>query len=237
MVHIYWNLVDELPGRGVDFLSPIEKERLALMRFERRRQSFYLGRFAAKQILQVHPACANLPATSITIANHPEGGPYGKIGDCRMEGSISLSHRESEAASAMVIHPGVTVGIDLELVEERERAFVEDFFTSQESAQIDLLPEEEKFVAVTRTWSAKEAVLKALGIGLRVDSRAVTINQSQRTSGKDDWKLLDASGPALEDRVCQVWWRPWGQYVLTLAITAKKDSLTEFEPTFIERVL
>ena len=224
------------PGTEVDFLSPIEEKRLSLMRFERRRESFYLGRFAAKQILRMHPACANLPATSITIANRPEGGPYVQIGYQEMDGSISLSHRECEAASAMVIHPGVTVGIDLELVEERERCFREDFFTSQESIQIESLLEEEKAIAVTRTWSAKEAVLKALGKGLRVDSRSVTINQSHCTPSEDAWRIMDASGPALENRSCRVWWQPWGHCVLTLAIAADKDFPNKFERISLEHV-
>jgi len=236
MVHVYWNLVQGLPSRDVDFLSPVEKKRLSQMRFARRRQSFQLGRWATKQLLQMHPACTNLPSASITIANHPAGGPYMQIGDRNLDGCISISHRENEAVSAMVIDPGMAVGIDLEVVEERGRIFVEDFFTSQESTRIDLLPEEEKPMAVTRTWSAKEAVLKAVGVGLRVDSRAVSINPSQRASSYDGWSPLDASGSALENCACRVWWRSSGQYVLTLAITAKKDFPNEFEPLLLEHV-
>jgi 4'-phosphopantetheinyl transferase len=236
MIHVYWNLVQGLPRREVDFLSQVEKKRLSQMRFARRRQSFQLGRWAIKQLLRMHPTCADRPSASITIANHSAGGPFVQIGDRDLDGCISISHRENEAVSAMVIDPGVAVGIDLELVEERGRSFVEDFFTSKESNQIDLLPEEEKSVAVTRTWSAKEAVLKALKVGLHVDSRAVSINQSQRASRKDGWRMLDASGPALENCACRVWWRSSGQYVLTLAITAKKDFPNEFEPLLLEHV-
>jgi 4'-phosphopantetheinyl transferase len=236
MVHVYWNLVQGLPSRDVDFLSPVEKKRLSQMRFARRRQSFQLGRWATKQLLQMHPACTNLPSASITIANHPAGGPYVQTGGHEVDGCISLSHRENEAVSAMVIHSGVSVGVDLEVVEERGRDFVEDFFTSQESTQIDLLPEDERSVAVTRTWSAKEAVLKALGIGLRVDSRTVSINQSHRSIGKDGWQPLESSGPALEDHACQVWWRSLGQYVLTLAVVTKKELSAEIETIILEHI-
>lgn len=236
MIQIYWNIVDKLPGREVGFLSPIEEFRLSQMRFARRRQSFLLGRWAGKQLLRLHPECAHLPASSITIANRTEGGPYVQIGEQELDVCISLSHRENEAVSALVHQPGVTIGVDLELVEEREQGLINDFFTPQESDQINLFPLEERSLAVTLFWSAKEAVLKALGKGLRVDSRKVNIEQAQDSFRDDGWQALTASGPELENCVCRLWWRRWGQFVLTLAIVSEKSFSNGFDSIAIDRI-
>ncbi len=236
MIHVYWNMVEELPDREVNFLSPVEEKRLAQMRFACRRQSFLLGRWTVKRLLEVHPGCAHLPVSSITIANHAAGAPYVLMGEKELDGCISISHRENIAASALVIYPGIAVGIDLELVEERENSFVEDFFTAKESAWIDSLPVEEKSIAVTCLWSAKEAVLKALGTGLRLDSRGVVIQQSTKACRIDGWQLLDVSGTALENRVYRVWWRVRGKLVLTLAVVGKLDLAPEVENIALEHV-
>jgi 4'-phosphopantetheinyl transferase len=221
----------------VDFLSPAEEERLAGMRFERRRSSFQMGRLAAKQILRLHTACAALPPTAVTVANHPAGGPYIVVDGQALSGCLSVSHREDAAVCALVVNPGVAVGIDLEMVEERTAAFVDDFFTKEEACHVISLPEVERAAWVTRVWSAKEAVLKALGVGLHVDSRTVSVFPREDATWKDGWQPLGAAGSALKGRACRVWWRPWGGYVLTLAVMVDQKILPEFDTIILQQAL
>ena len=69
------------------------------------------------------------------------------------------------------------VGIDLDRVEHRDESFLTDYFTAGEQAFTRALPEHLRDLWVTLAWSAKEAVLKVLGVGLRMDTRKVEIRQ------------------------------------------------------------
>jgi phosphopantetheinyl transferase len=237
MAHVYWNLVFEPADRGEDFLSSVEKDRLNGMRFARRRQSFLVGRWAAKQLLEWHPSCAGSPPSSITIANRPSGEPYAGIDNFEIPGCLSISHRDDVAVAALVISPGIRVGIDLEKIEQRIPGFVDDFFTPQEVRFCRSLPERDAVTRVACIWSAKESVLKALGIGLREDTRSVDISFCEGTVRADGWTPLQALGTALEDRTCRVWWRPWGFYLLTLAVVEENKSFAETEPIILEQLL
>jgi phosphopantetheinyl transferase len=233
---VFWNLVKGHSGGEERLLSPAEADRLVGMRFALRRNSFLLGRRAAKQLLRLHPACGGLPPTAITVANHPAGGPFAVVDGRELPCSLSISHCSDAAVCALVIPAGVSVGIDLEAVEDRSSAFVQDFFTAEEASYVAALAETEQAAWVTRVWSAKEAVLKASGVGLRVDSRSVSIFASAGGQRKDGWQPLHAAGPALEGRACRVWWRPSGEQVITLVVLADAGALLESESIFLQQV-
>jgi 4'-phosphopantetheinyl transferase len=66
------------------------------------------------------------------------------------------------------------LGCDLELIEPRELNFVHDFFTPGELAAVQALPPgPDRDTLITVIWSAKEAALKALREGLRLDTRQI----------------------------------------------------------------
>jgi 4'-phosphopantetheinyl transferase len=228
--------VEGFPAGEEFALSPGEQGRLSAMRFALRRKSFLFGRLAAKQLLALHPVCAGRQPAEITIANRPEGAPYAMIDGIELPGCLSLSHRDDSAVCALVCEPGVAVGIDLEVVEGRSAAFVEDFFTREESRFIFSLPEGERAAWVTCIWSAKEAVLKALGVGLRVDSRTVSICPAADPAQMDGWQALVAGGPALAGAACRLWWRPCGSRVVTLAALFEKDAQPKWEPFILQPV-
>ena len=68
-----------------------------------------------------------------------------------------------------------TVGADIEHVEPRDPAFVRDFFTTGEAERVWRCPAKQRDTLVTVLWSAKEAVLKVLRLGLTVDTRRVEL--------------------------------------------------------------
>lgn len=74
-------------------------------------------------------------------------------------------------------------------------------------------------VWVTLAWSAKEAVLKALGTGLRVDTRKVEIGRPSKIEcgGLSCWRPLAVRSALFEDGGCWLWWRRQGEFVMTLA--------------------
>ncbi len=232
---IFWNWFEGPVGEPEGLLSPDETERFSGMQFELRRNSFQLGRLAAKQLLQIHPACAAVSPMAITVANRPSGVPYVVVAGKELPGCLSLSHREEIAVCAWVDTPGVRVGIDLEVVESRSAIFTEDYFTTQEVQYVTSLRETERDAGITRIWSAKEAVLKALGVGLRVDTRSVSILPADDQTCIKGWRKLEASGPALRGRPCRVWWREQEQRIVTMAVWLETGYLVEYEPFILQQ--
>jgi 4'-phosphopantetheinyl transferase len=233
---VFWNFVEAPSGGAEDFLSPAEQARLQAMRFDLRRQSFLAGRQAAKRLLQSQAFCRGLAATAISVDNTPGGAPFALLNGREIPGSLSLSHRADAAAAAFSPAPGITVGIDLEVVEGRSAAFVEDFFTAEECAFVQTLRATQRAAWVASVWSAKEAVLKALKVGLRVDSRAVSICALDGAAWQAGWQPLQAGGPALTGCSCRVWRRLWGENVLTLAVLAQGAVRIEDHEIILEQV-
>jgi phosphopantetheinyl transferase len=69
-------------------------------------------------------------------------------------------------------------------------------------------------LASTVVWSAKEAVMKALGEGLRIPAKSVEVAPE---NGPDDglWRPFSARGPRAE--TWAGWWRREGPFVLAAA--------------------
>lgn len=233
---VFWNFIEASSGRAEEILSPAERARLQAMRFDLRRRSFLAGRQAAKRLLQSQAFCRGLAATAISVENAPGGAPFALLNGREVPGSLSLSHRADAAAAVFTPALGITVGIDLEVVEERSAAFVEDFFTAEECAYVQTLRATQRAAWVAGTWSAKEAVLKALKVGLRVDSRAVSIFPLDGAAWQTGWQPLQCAGPALAACTCRVWRRLWGENVLTLAILAREPDRIEDHEIILEQV-
>jgi len=70
-VEVVLGCIQGLPEGAEGFLSPTEAEHYAQLRFAARRQSYLLGRMAAKLLLVQQPEFASLRPWDVTIANHP----------------------------------------------------------------------------------------------------------------------------------------------------------------------
>lgn len=177
-----WTLVrdDDEPGFAPDDLSPDERAKLAALEFDRRRRKWLLGRRAAKRVVAEVLARAGDPVPQpreITIDNDPAGAPFATLaGGRRVPFCLSISHREGVALAVVATLPDVSLGADLETVAPRDPALVRQFFLDSEQARVGATPpgpDRDRLVA--RIWSAKESVTKALGVGLRVDTRTIEI--------------------------------------------------------------
>lgn len=146
--------------------------------------------------------------------------------------SISLSHRDRVAACALAPSGGV-VGCDLELVEPRSAAFVSDYFTADEQQSIVQASAEQRDRLATVLWSAKESALKALQVGLRVDTRAVTASivadpcnaiETEDSRAADEWYPLRARYEQSQEFAG--WWRLIGRLVRTVVSVPSADPPT-----------
>ena len=113
--------------------------------------------------------------------------------------------------------PGITFGCDLETVEPRSDAFVADYFTVDERNLIARSSKQERPLLLALLWSAKESALKALRVGLRFDTRCMSVSpvDDWHPTGKSEaWRSLSVRYSA--GRVFHGWWRLQDHLVRTV---------------------
>lgn len=154
------------PVDGDKFLTGIEISKYQSLKFEKRRLDWLRGRFAAKKAIIAVSGVNNYK--DIEISNDCDRKPYFEIGGVKQKNTLSISHCSGYAASAVAREKNTLLGIDVEIIEKRSRAWVEDFFDHKETTGDNPL-------TLTTLWTQKEAVLKALGVGLSVDLRQLVI--------------------------------------------------------------
>ena len=221
---VHPDLVQGVPPEGL--LGPDESAHFATLRTDKRRQEWLLGRWTAKQLLRgvvQEQTGAELAPAAVQILNGYTRAPMIR---CQVPGftsscwSLSISHSHRHAFCAVVDRSAWPLGADMEQVESRGADFVADYFTPAEQALVAQAPAELYDILVTAIWSAKEAALKALQLGLTVDTRSLTCQIEMPQTMPTDWTpfyiqwnghLDNPSTPELSG-----WWRPLQNFVLTL---------------------
>jgi 4'-phosphopantetheinyl transferase len=206
-------------------LHPVEQRRLAELKLSKRRSEWLIGRWTAKHLLQ---AClerdwhVHLPLCAIEIYNDARGAPIAMV-DCGSwvaEWAISISHSHDRGFSAALTDGAIGLGADIEHIELRERHFVEDYFTPDEIERVRVAPIEQRETLIIAIWSAKEAALKALRLGLTIDTRRVHCAIDPRRYSDRGWLEFSITCIPSYTGTLRGWWRTWGDYVLTLAVPA-----------------
>lgn len=228
MSSIYWSLsgfsqTDPLGSRAdwEDRLGNEEKAELERLRVPKRRAEWLAARLAVKELYRKtsDPATA-LPDNCIQIKKEESGIPYLSLdGLGRTGGWLSLSHSEGKVFCALSHNEGVRFGVDLEKVVPRSPGFVHDFFTEKEIQQVEGLSGHDQDALVNLIWSAKEAVLKAIGLGLQRDTRQVEVFAWRYSDRMGGWSPLEILIHFDEINKWKVLWREESGYMLTLCIS------------------
>ena len=203
---------------GNEWLAPSELSRLAAMRFVRRREDWRLGRWTAKHAvlayLDLPGGLGELP--EIEIRPSAGGAPEAFLAGRRAAVAISLSHRMGVGFCAVAPY-GTMLGCDIEAVEPRGSGFVAAYFTPEEQDLIRHTPRPGQDELIALLWSAKESVLKALGVGLRRATTDVLVHPAGNAP-PDTWGPLCAH--TVEGGVFHGWHRDAGSLVRTVAVAA-----------------
>jgi 4'-phosphopantetheinyl transferase len=170
-------------------LDPAEAARADRFRRPRDRDRFVVGRAILRTLLG--EACGEEP-TDILFAYGPHGKPE-LAGDRPGRPTFGVTHSESLLAVALRPQGSIAVGVDAELVRPLRSpdGVAERVFTAREVEEVVPAALAEDWQPFHRYWTAKEAVLKALGTGLSLDPRAVSI----RPGGGDAFEVAAAAGP------------------------------------------
>ncbi|GIV65025.1 MAG: hypothetical protein KatS3mg046_285 [Bellilinea sp.] len=224
-INLDWCIGEVFPQRGdltifdTSWLSHEEQRFLETIRFPKRRSEWLSGRWTAKRmLLSVVPALAGKTMAEISVENHHHGYPLVKVGGEPLTGCLSISHRSERAAAAYTANEGIWIGIDLEWIEERHPAFLQDYFTGEEIEWVISAPTEAQAGRTTLLWSAKEAALKALRLGLAVDTHLIQVFPGMATN-LGDWRILEYRSNLPEEGHRLIgWWQQRGNYMVTLAV-------------------
>lgn len=150
----------EVVARCRTLLSPEERHRADRFVFERDRVRHTVAHATLRHLLSRY--CGVVP-TSLAFATSPAGKPalHPDAGIC-----FNLTHSENRGLLAVSVDR--ELGIDLERVRSNIEALAisSHYFFGTERDAIEAAPEAERDSTFFRYWVAKEAVLKAQGIGL-----------------------------------------------------------------------
>ena len=230
-VRLAWATLASVPEDDA-WLTTAERAILDRFRVTKRAADWRLGRWVAKEAVARalgrgpeggswtharHGDDRGAPAPSeIEILAGPGGGPRSRL---LAQGewppvSVSLSHSAGTGFAAAAVGT-LRIGCDVEEISPRSDAFVSDYFTAEEAAWIraggdERAPRPERHVRANLIWSAKESALKALGEGLRKDTRSVVVGveepDAEGLAGTDDsWRSLRVTS-ARGERFAG-WWR------------------------------
>ncbi|MER6557605.1 4'-phosphopantetheinyl transferase superfamily protein [Streptomyces sp. NPDC001027] len=128
------------------------------------------------------------------------GGPHGKVRldmpDAAARYDFSVTH--SGAVIGVAVSPDAAVGLDVEDVEaplDVEGA-ARTALSEAELAALHALSPAERRPAFLRVWTRKEAVLKALGVGLRMPLRGLEVSSAAAPPAVLVWPPPSAVPPA-----------------------------------------
>jgi len=197
------------------WLSPGEAFVLKKLRFPKRRNDWRLGRWTVKNLLfnfpQIAPKIKHF--SDIEILAAADGAPEVFLLRQPVPFSISISHSNSVGFATVNLQNNA-VGCDIEIIETRNPAFVKDYFTAAEIAQVNETAAVDRDRVITLIWSAKESALKALREGLRLDTRRLEV-QCHARSTPQNWQPLTIAYQKA-GRIFSGWWQRYEDFVLTI---------------------
>jgi 4'-phosphopantetheinyl transferase len=144
------------------------------------------GRAPLLGLLGAYLGCS---AGSLQLVSGEHGRP------ALAEASIDFNWSHSGAIAFAAVARGVAPGIDVERLRPRPRALAlaRRYFTPAEFAGLSALAPDRRDLAFLRLWTAKEAVLKALGRGLAFGLHRLDIEYSDDAPRL---RALDGCDPA-----------------------------------------
>ena len=210
---IYWleQTEADMPEAN-DWLSAREKVRLNGFRFAKRRADWRLGRWTAKHAVAI---CLDLPLhqqplSNIEIRSAPCGAPEVFFANKPAAVAISITHRSGTAVCTVALSRS-SLGCDLEIIEPRSEAFLEDYFTAEEQALVARMSPAERLRMLALLWSGKESALKALRMGLRLDTRSVIVYPVDDLNTWHPLRVCCSSGQIFDG-----WWNHTGHLLRTV---------------------
>lgn len=173
VVHVVALSLDLL-GAELEWLDAEERQRAARFATPLLQRRFIAAHVGLRRLLGM--ALGTAP-TDLRFATDAAGKPHLLGAPAR---HFSLSHCGGQALVAIAPAP---LGVDLEALIQRDTELLaERILTPRELGRWRLLPQIDRTEALTEAWTLKEALLKACGLGLRVDPVTLEIAEGDSNS-------------------------------------------------------
>jgi 4'-phosphopantetheinyl transferase len=145
-------------------LSAAERARAQRFVHARLRDDFVVAHGVLRHLLA---RCAQTEPSALRFSVSPEGKPLLAAAE-KGAAPLSFNLTHAHGRALLAISDGRDVGIDLEKIRDEVRALViaRRYFAESECAGVEAAPAHLRNQVFFRYWVAKEAVLKAAGIGL-----------------------------------------------------------------------
>lgn len=173
--HVFWAHVDTSQSIVWRLLDAGERERARGYRHAPARARFVLGRglarLAVAQMSGVEPESIEFKAR----CRHC-GGPHGRPEVDTLDGRIMLSISHAGTRVGVALTWDICCGLDIEQVALRGREPPPNALSPTEREAFAILSASDRLDAFIRTWTRKEAVLKATGDGLMLSPADLTMS-------------------------------------------------------------
>ena len=182
----------------MDPLSQAEKNRASRFRFEKEQARFISGRAALRVLLGRYTGVA---PEKVALRYEPQGKPV--LADSA-EWQLTLPAHFRELA-VLALSRGAPVGIDLEWMDPDfpRNEVAPDIFSEEELGHLRGLPAAEQPGFFFQAWTAKEALLKAVGKGFSIEPKSIAIRigaglEPEIVSAPADFEGMHLQGLAIQ---------------------------------------
>lgn len=157
---------------ALDWLDAGERARLQRFRHPRRLREFILCRAALRALLCDRLECGN---SGLAFATSRHGKPYALVDGSPNPVSFNVSHSETHGLIALA--PAGRIGVDVEQRSTRHDpdGALRTMFAPAEQAELARATGRGKLDLFFTLWTMKEALVKALGVGLARDTSTFEI--------------------------------------------------------------
>jgi phosphopantetheine--protein transferase-like protein len=201
------------------YFSLEEKVEYSRFKVIKRQFEWITSRITSKQMIKQILKGEKINFPDIRIEKEKTGQPYINItGQGRLEGTFSLSHSNGYVFCGYSSVKELKFGLDIEKIEERSLEFAQDYFTPREIEKYLTMDKIDKNEFTTMVWSAKESVLKTLGLGLSIDTRKVEIVSETLGTKMAGWNECTAQFALMPDKKLIIYWQVLNGYIRTFCI-------------------
>lgn len=169
-VHVWRFGLAATPPHDVDeYLDEKDRARAGRFAFERDRAKFLRVRYVVRKLLGLY---LEINPKEVCLVANQHGKPFLPL-NCGI--SFNLSHAGSHGIIA--IGTGTEIGIDIEELRMPAdlRGLTNSVFSVEELEAVNGISDDRLLLPFFTCWTRKEAYLKALGVGLNIEPRAVCV--------------------------------------------------------------
>ena len=179
-IRIYWYFMDDSQSDSsldLEILGDEERHRYEELKRPELAARFLFRRALLRKLLARH---CDVPVSQLTL----EAGPNGKPALANPDSKVQFNASHTDGFGVIAIGTQGPIGVDVEQIRQIDvPAFSERILSPQERLDFSAVEDHKQLAAMFRYWTAKEAVIKALGVGLNLNQLSqISVSDELRDS-------------------------------------------------------